>query len=240
MFTPDSRYVSQPIYTVALPDGTQVTAVVPPLPNPAPLVGYHPAAGQERLDLVAVQYLNAPTGFWRLCDSNNSMVAGALAARALIGIPARGPRVSVTIQLTVGGTPVPDAFYDAIKQMEVEESSDQPGALLLRLPVNRTSARGSPVRRRRDLRADDERRAHGHPGARGSRTQCIFDGYVLSWRLHLDRASISSTIDIWAQDAVVAHEHRRPRRRMVRPDRRGGGQRDLQPLRLHARRREHR
>ena len=91
MFTPDSRYVNQPAYTVALPDGTQVTAVVPALPNPAPLVGYRQRIGQERLDLVAVQYLNAPTGFWRLCDSNNSMVAGALAARALIGIPQGGP-----------------------------------------------------------------------------------------------------------------------------------------------------
>ena len=87
MFTPDSRYVNQPTYTVALPDGTQVTAVVPPPPNPVPLVGYYQRIGQERLDLVAVQYLNAPTGFWRLCDANNSMVAGALAARALIGIP---------------------------------------------------------------------------------------------------------------------------------------------------------
>ena len=91
MFTSDSRYVSQPTYIVALPDGTQVTAVVPPLPNPAPLAGYARPPGRERLDLVAVQYLNAPTGFWRLCDSNNSMVAGALAARTLIGIPAGGP-----------------------------------------------------------------------------------------------------------------------------------------------------
>jgi hypothetical protein len=91
MFTPDSRYVNQPTHTVALPDGTQVTAVVPPLPNPVPLAGYHQRIGQQRLDLVAVQYLNAPTGFWRLCDANNSMVAGALATRALIGIPEGGP-----------------------------------------------------------------------------------------------------------------------------------------------------
>ena len=40
MFAPDSRYASQPVYTVTRPDGTQVTAVVPPLPSPAPLVGY--------------------------------------------------------------------------------------------------------------------------------------------------------------------------------------------------------
>jgi hypothetical protein len=93
MFAPDSRYAGQPTYPVTRPDGTQVTAVVPPLPplpNSVPLGGYYQQVGQQRLDLVAVQYLNAPTGFWRLCDSNNAMVAAALAARALIGIPAGG------------------------------------------------------------------------------------------------------------------------------------------------------
>jgi hypothetical protein len=91
MFTPDSRYLNQPVYAVTLPDGTQVSAVVPVLPNPVPLVGYYQQISQQRLDLVAVQSLNAPTGFWRLCDANNSMLAGALAARALIGIPQGGP-----------------------------------------------------------------------------------------------------------------------------------------------------
>ncbi|MGO9902635.1 MAG: LysM domain-containing protein [Solirubrobacteraceae bacterium] len=87
MFSPDSRYVNQATEVVTLADGTQVATVIPPLPNPVPLVGYHPRVGQERLDLVAVQYLNAATGFWRLCDANNSMLGNALAARALIGIP---------------------------------------------------------------------------------------------------------------------------------------------------------
>jgi hypothetical protein len=91
VFAPDSRYAGQPLCTVTLRDGTQVTAVVPPLPGPAPLAGYAQPAGQDRLDLLAVQYLNAPAGFWRLCDSNNAMLAGALAARPLIGIPAGGP-----------------------------------------------------------------------------------------------------------------------------------------------------
>lgn len=92
MFTSDSRYAGQATYTVTLADGTQVTAVVPPLPpsvpESVPLAGYAP--GGERLDLVAVQYLNAPSGFWRLCDANNAMLAGVLAARALIGIPSGG------------------------------------------------------------------------------------------------------------------------------------------------------
>lgn len=90
MFTPDSRYANQPTYTVSLSNGTQVSAVIPPAPNSPPVVGYHRGDGQHRLDLVAVQYLNAPTGFWRLCDANNAMLAPALAARALIGIPPGG------------------------------------------------------------------------------------------------------------------------------------------------------
>ena len=44
----------------------------------------------DRLDLLAVQYLNDPTGFWRLCDANNAMVAGALAARAADRHPGGG------------------------------------------------------------------------------------------------------------------------------------------------------
>lgn len=91
MFAADSRYLSQPTYTVTLPDGRKVTAVTPPLPNPVPIIGYYQRVGPGRLDLIAVQYLNAPTGFWRLCDANNSMIAGSLAARAQIGIPQGGP-----------------------------------------------------------------------------------------------------------------------------------------------------
>ena len=90
MFASDSRYADQATYTVARPDGSQVTAVVPARPRPVPLAGYAQPRGGERLDLVAVQYLNASSGFWQLCDANNAMLAGALAARALIGIPAGG------------------------------------------------------------------------------------------------------------------------------------------------------
>jgi hypothetical protein len=108
--------------------------------------------------------------------------------------------VTVSVQLQVGGTAVPDAFYDAIRQLEVEESSDRPGTLLLGLPVNRTSAG--------DLQFVGDGTFEPMTNvcvtvtpARGAGPQCIFDGYALSWRLHMDRASTSSTIDIWAQDA---------------------------------------
>ena len=108
--------------------------------------------------------------------------------------------MTVFVQLQVGGTAVPQAFYDAIQQLEVEESSDRPGALLLRLPANRTSAG--------DLQFVGDGIFEPLTNvcvtvtpARSKKTQCIFDGYALSWRLHMDRASTSSTIDIWAQDA---------------------------------------
>jgi hypothetical protein len=109
--------------------------------------------------------------------------------------------VSVTVQLAVGGSPVPEAFYDAIQQLEVEECSDRPGALLLRLPVNRTSAG--------DLQFVGDGTFEPYTPITfvatpaGKSPQCLFDGYVLSWKLHLDRSSSSSTLDLWAQDASL-------------------------------------
>jgi hypothetical protein len=109
--------------------------------------------------------------------------------------------VSVSVQLAVGGTAVPDAFYDAITDLEIEENSDRPGALLLQLPVNRTSAGDLQFVGDGTFEPMTNVTLTVTPAARGARAQCIFDGYVLSWRLHLDRASASSRIDIWAQDA---------------------------------------
>ena len=81
-------------------------------------------------------------------------------------------------------------------------ASDRPGTLLLRLPVNRTPVGDLEFVGDGTFEPMTNVALTVTPSARGSRTQCIFDGYVLSWRLHLDRASISSTIDIWAQDAA--------------------------------------
>ena len=90
MFSPNSRYAGLATYTVAMPDGTMVTATRLPLPDPLALAGYHRRVVGDRLDLLAARYLKDPTLFWQLCDSNNSPVADALNARDLIGIP-RGP-----------------------------------------------------------------------------------------------------------------------------------------------------
>jgi hypothetical protein len=107
--------------------------------------------------------------------------------------------VSVAVQLCVGGNPVPDAFYDAVRQLEVEECSDRPGALLLRLPVNRTSAGDLQFVGDGTFEPYTPITFVATPAGQGA--QCIFDGYVLSYQLHLDRTSSASTLDLWAQDA---------------------------------------
>ncbi len=90
MPTPASRYYNAATYQATTASGATVTALVIPGPRFPPPIGYHPSAGGDRLDLLAARYLNDPTGFWRLCDANNSLVAGALQSRALIGIPPVG------------------------------------------------------------------------------------------------------------------------------------------------------
>ncbi len=109
--------------------------------------------------------------------------------------------MSVSIQLTVGGIPVPSAFYDAIRQLEIEESSDRPGTLQLRLPANRTSHGDLQFVGDGTFEPMTNVALTLTQGAPGAKAHCIFDGYVLAWRLHLARTSTSSAIDIWAQDA---------------------------------------
>lgn len=91
-YSTDSRYYGTATYTVTLSSGQTVTAIPPAAPNPLSAIGFHRCTGGDRLDLIATMYLSAPTGFWRLCDTNNSMVAASLAARPLIAIPQTGQR----------------------------------------------------------------------------------------------------------------------------------------------------
>jgi hypothetical protein len=107
--------------------------------------------------------------------------------------------MTVTVQLSLNGTPVSQAFYSLIESLEVEESYEGPDLLVLRVPVNRTSAG--------DLQYVGDGTFEPYTGISmvvtpsGGGAQCVFDGYVLSWQLHLDRSSSSSTLDVAAQDA---------------------------------------
>ena len=71
--------------------------------------------------------------------------------------------------------------------------------LLLRVPVNRTSS--GDLQYVGDGTFEPYTPISMVVTPTGQSAQCVFDGYVLSWQLHLDRTSSSSTLDVAAQDA---------------------------------------
>ena len=107
--------------------------------------------------------------------------------------------MTASISLALGGSAVDPSFYDSVQLLEVEENADRPDALLIRLPVNRNSS--GDLQFVGDGTFDPNANVTLVVTPAGQGDQCIFDGYVLSWHLHLDRTSGSSTIDVWAQDA---------------------------------------
>jgi hypothetical protein len=106
--------------------------------------------------------------------------------------------MAVSLQLYVGGTEAPAPLADALLSVEVEENADRPGAMTITLPVNQTQAGALTF-------VDDDTFKPYTPLSAvltaGKSSQCVFDGYVLSWRLHLDRANTGSVMRVFAQDA---------------------------------------
>jgi hypothetical protein len=108
--------------------------------------------------------------------------------------------MAISFELSVGaGRQASGELTEALQSIEVEENVDGPGAMTITLPVNRTSSGALTY-------VDDGSFEPYTPMSVVLSTglwssQCVFDGYVLSWRLHLDRASARSSIRIWAQDA---------------------------------------
>lgn len=104
-----------------------------------------------------------------------------------------------TFQLLLNGTPADDDLYNTMNSLELEENADLPGAIQLSLPVS-YSGKG-------DLSfVNDER---FKPLANiavvvtpdGKSPECIFDGYVLAHKLHLETGTTNSTLQVWGQDA---------------------------------------
>lgn len=91
MFFAGSRYAAMTIYS---PVGSTLAVVSIPLPGAAVVQGYHRRQSGERLDLIANRFLGDPTGFWQLCDANNTVVPDALANADLVGIPLNTPAAS--------------------------------------------------------------------------------------------------------------------------------------------------
>ena len=104
-----------------------------------------------------------------------------------------------TYQILFNGTPADSGFYDRITTLEIEENADLPGSLQLRLPVSRTEDGEISGVNETGLQPFDNIAVVVTPedGAPG----CIFDGFVLSHKLHIESALRSSWLELYAQDA---------------------------------------
>jgi hypothetical protein len=104
-----------------------------------------------------------------------------------------------TFSLLLNGTPADDTLLTALSMLEIEENVDLPGAIQLQVPVDTTDAGDLTY-------VSDERFA---PFASisvvvtpdGGSPQCVFDGYVLSQKLHVETGTTGSTLEVWGQDA---------------------------------------
>ncbi|MEK6676309.1 MAG: hypothetical protein AABZ47_11730 [Planctomycetota bacterium] len=107
--------------------------------------------------------------------------------------------MSSSYQIFLQGAAASADFYDRLNYLEVEENADLPGALQLRVPVYRGED-GEP------LPIDDAAFA---PLSNVSIVatvedmppECIFDGYVLSHKIHMETGLTGSYLEVYAQDA---------------------------------------
>jgi hypothetical protein len=94
-----------------------------------------------------------------------------------------------------------DAFYSRLASVEVEENADLPGAIQLLMTIGVAGAEGSE-----DLTVvgDAQFKPYGRIAViatpDGGKDACIFDGYVLSQRIHVDRGTTAATLRVWGQD----------------------------------------
>jgi phage protein D len=107
--------------------------------------------------------------------------------------------VSSTFQVLFDGTPADEDFYNALISLEVEENIDLPGAIQMKLTVNRTD--DGDLDFPNDSRIGPLAKVAVVAQFGGGSQECIFDGVVLSHKLHLETAISSSTLEVWGQDA---------------------------------------
>lgn len=120
-------------------------------------------------------------------------------------------------QLLLGGQAADQTLTTLLAALEVEESMDLPAGLQFSLPLSRSTdgdftyindARFAPLANVAVVAAPAGDSAAGPLGAvaeaLGGATpagQCIFDGYVLSHKIHLETGATNGQLTVWAQDA---------------------------------------
>jgi len=104
-----------------------------------------------------------------------------------------------TFQLLMDGTAADEALYDALALVEVEENIDLPGAIELSLPVDRS--KDGDLTFVSDPRFKPFANLALVAQLEDGQPECLFDGYVLSHKVHLETGITASTLKVWGQDA---------------------------------------
>jgi phage protein D len=125
-------------------------------------------------------------------------------------------------QLLFNGQSADSDLYASIASLDVEESMDLPAALQLTVPIAATSSgdllyvsdpRFAPLANLAVVATPGGGGGGALGGAIGAAasalggssapsSQCIFDGYLLSQKVHLDSGIKNSTLAVWGQDAT--------------------------------------
>lgn len=105
-----------------------------------------------------------------------------------------------SFQIVIDGTPVEDDFYTKMAGLDVEENTDMPGAFLMKLSV--ASDGDNDLTFVNDARLAPFANLAIVAKQEGQPDECIFDGYVLSHKLHLETGATSSQLEVWGQDST--------------------------------------
>ncbi len=101
-------------------------------------------------------------------------------------------------KLLLNGAEVDADVYGAIPALEVEENAELPGAIQLSLPVDSAD---DDLSRLGDAVVAPYANLAVVVSTDDKPDECIFDGYVLSHKLHLEKGTTNSTLEVWGQDA---------------------------------------
>lgn len=103
-----------------------------------------------------------------------------------------------TYRLILNGTAADSTLYGDLALLEVEENADLPGAIQLNLPVSRSEA--GDLTYVNDDRLQPFANLAVVATAEGKPDECIFDGYVLAHKLHMETGVTNATLQVWGQD----------------------------------------
>jgi phage protein D len=100
--------------------------------------------------------------------------------------------------LSFDGTAMDDHMYEAVSSIEVEENAELPDAIQISLGI---SAVGGELDFVGDSRLQPFTNVTLKASLESGDSQCLFDGYILSHRLHVETGVTASTLEVWGQDA---------------------------------------